>query len=54
MEFSPGFILDGMLTPQYPEDPETGMEADLTVMRADPGTEEVAFEVGEIRKQAES
>lgn len=39
MEFSPGFILDGMLTPQYPEDPET---------------EEVAFEVGEIRKQAES
>ena len=54
MEFSPEFILDGMLTPQYPEDPETGMEADFTVMRADPETEEVAFEVGEIRKQAES
>lgn len=27
MEFSPGFILDGMLTPQYPEDTETGMDS---------------------------
>ncbi len=50
MTFKPGFMLDGMATPQYSESPDWGMEAELWIIRTDSGEEPVTIEIGDIRQ----
>lgn len=51
MTFIPGCLLDGMVTPQYPEALKWGMKAELRMIGMDSGEEQMTIEIGDILQE---